>query len=258
MGLPWIELHTSLPRHPKSVRLALLIDNDLAWAFVAQLWLWCAENCQSGRIVGGDLAVRIVERACGWRGESGHLVQALLSVGFLDVIDGGFEAHGWPERAQAHIAKLERDAERAKERRAKVAKRFAAECKDVDPDATSPGRRVDVAPTSVRQRADVAGNKKTNTNTNPETNSSSGGPGFFAKVQTARVAHGYASERAPHPSALGAFFSEALMELNGDEARLWGAYEHFAESDHWAKATPPWPFTAFMKLWRDFVPRKSA
>lgn len=88
--------------------------------------------------------------------------------------------------------------------------------------------------------------------------SSSGGPAFFARVQEARRTHGFTTERAPNPRDLGAFFSEALMELNGDEGRLWGAYEHFAESEHWKRATPPWPFTAFMKLWRDFVPRRQA
>lgn len=78
---------------------------------------------------------------------------------------------------------------------------------------------------------------------------------FFAKVQLARASHGLATEMPPKPQALGSWWSEALMELSGDEERLWLAYEHWADDAYWAPHK--WPFRAFMKQWRDHVPAKT-
>jgi hypothetical protein len=57
------------------------------------------------------------------------------------------------------------------------------------------------------------------------------------------------------PAHLGSWFSEAMMELNGDGERLQAALEAFAEDAFWRRKNCP--FTAFMKRWRDYTPRKA-
>jgi hypothetical protein len=82
-----------------------------------------------------------------------------------------------------------------------------------------------------------------------------GGGAFFARAQESRRAAQLVTEAPPHPSKLSGFFSEAMLELDGDEERLWATYECFSEEDYWAEAK--WPFHAFMKQWRNHVPRQS-
>lgn len=82
------------------------------------------------------------------------------------------------------------------------------------------------------------------------------GAAFFAWVQTLRLKEGQATERAPHPSKISAWYSEAMSELNGDEERLKRALYGFGADPYWQKQAPPCPFPAFMKRWRDFVPAR--
>jgi hypothetical protein len=81
---------------------------------------------------------------------------------------------------------------------------------------------------------------------------------FFAWFQAKREEVGLVREKLPNPSALGRFFSEALMELNGDEDRLREAVYRFAEDKHWQQATPPVPFNAFKSEWRKYAPPRTA
>lgn len=165
MSLPWIELHVSLPRHRKSLQLAMLLDDKKAWAYVAQAWLWCGENCVTG-IIKGAMAPKVLEIAAGWEGEPGRFVDAAVEVGFVDRDGDSLVLHGWAERAEAHIAKRERDAERSKMRREKVASRFKSPKpkKEIE----SPGRPPDVTRTSRGRHADV--HRNSNPNPNPNRN----------------------------------------------------------------------------------------
>lgn len=87
---------------------------------------------------------------------------------------------------------------------------------------------------------------------------STSGAGFFAWIQDERVKHGFGREKPLHPSKLSGWYAQALLELNGDDARLRAAYDGFTQNNHWATATPPWPFNAFIANWRDYVGRKPA
>lgn len=77
------------------------------------------------------------------------------------------------------------------------------------------------------------------------------GAGFFAWAQAQRHAHKLVGDKVPNPSKLGAWYSEAMMELNGDDGRLRAAYAQFTDSSYWAEAK--WPFNAFMAQWREHV-----
>jgi hypothetical protein len=160
MGLPWIELHTTLPTHPKSLRLARLLGKRMAWAHMAQLWLWCADHCQDGRFAAED--VDVLESAAGWEGERGAFAMAAVKAGFLEDDGGDFVARSWVERAAAHLAKRERDSARQRERYARTSQRFSAKKKAVS--MSSP-------PESARRTdggsSGLSGNSNTNPNPNP-------------------------------------------------------------------------------------------
>lgn len=81
------------------------------------------------------------------------------------------------------------------------------------------------------------------------------GQSFFAQLQLDRHAAGYVTERPPNVAALGAFFSEFMGELNGDKKRAAATCHAFFKSPYWRDRNCP--FGAFMKNWREFVPRRA-
>lgn len=81
------------------------------------------------------------------------------------------------------------------------------------------------------------------------------GEAFFAWLQCERVDGGYVAELPPNHRALGAFFSQFLGELNGDTERALATVKAWLRSAHWKEKK--YPFASFMKLWREFVPRKT-
>jgi hypothetical protein len=123
-GLPWVEIDTNMPRHPKSIALGVALGDERAWTHVVELILHCGSVNASGKFV-GKYAKAALERAAGWRGQPGAFAEAAFDVGFVDEnIDGDIVVHGWEERATAHVAKRERDAERQRIRRERIAKRY--------------------------------------------------------------------------------------------------------------------------------------
>lgn len=79
---------------------------------------------------------------------------------------------------------------------------------------------------------------------------------FFAWVQQQRIQHGLSNEPRPPAEKLGSWFAQALAEVNGDVVRIQESYSRFTDNPHWRNKNPPWPFAAFMKLWRNHVSQK--
>ena len=79
---------------------------------------------------------------------------------------------------------------------------------------------------------------------------------FWRAAEVTRRQMFYPPEKWPHPIALGRWWTEArgIAEVR----ELAAAFSKFAHDPHWSKAAPPAPFTAFMKLWNNFLPRKVA
>lgn len=271
MGLPWIELHTSLPRHSKSIRLALLLQDERAWAYVAQLWLWCADSCQSGQIT-GTVATQVVECAAGWKGEPGKLAAAMLEVGFLDQLENGLEAHGWPERAKAHIAKLERDADRQRKRYERISAKFKESKKTSRGETAENARRNNGEGAendrisrgfSEASRRDSHRNSNPNPNPNPSSSKKEKPPpdpfldpsgAFFDWFQSRRESAGFVREKPPPISTLSSSYSEAMLELNGDEERLKQAAYAFGDDPFWQAKNLP--FAGLMSQVQKYAPRK--
>lgn len=79
---------------------------------------------------------------------------------------------------------------------------------------------------------------------------------FFAWAQSTRIAAGQFGEK--FPPHLSRWYGPVLLELNGDVERLKQAWARFGESKYWENSTPAYPFTAFMRVWEQFVPSEAA
>lgn len=268
-GLPWIELHASLPRHPKSVQLGLVLGDERAWTYMAQLWLWCAESCPTGRIA-KTLNKQVLECAAGWRGEPGKFVGAAIEVGFVDETEDGLVMHGWTERAAAHLAKLERDADRQRKRYETIKKRFSAK-----PHAEN-ARRND-GELAEKEEVSESSPRDSHRNSNPNPNPNllpseeerpttplpnlpddrfASGSAYFAWLQHERHAEGFVTEKPPHPNDLGAFWSEVMLEFNGEGELLDAAVAKWAADPYWRERGLP--FRGLMKQWRSYAPKRRA
>jgi hypothetical protein len=67
---------------------------DSAWRLVC-LFLWAAQNRPDGVLSG--MSAEDIELAVDWTGEDGSLVNALISVGFIEEENGEFIIHDWHE-----------------------------------------------------------------------------------------------------------------------------------------------------------------
>jgi hypothetical protein len=82
--MPWIESHTGLARHPKTLRLARILGIPVpaALGHLHLLWWWAIEYAPDGgvgRFDAADLAL-----ACMWDGDEAALLPALQRAGFVD------------------------------------------------------------------------------------------------------------------------------------------------------------------------------
>ncbi len=174
-SFPWIKVYTDLIGHPKSIALSQELDGAetaraesadgapsaqerrrsrarMAWAYVVQLWCWCASHAADGRIVSPHCAA-IVEDACAWDGQPGELFDSMLGCGFLEKIKGGVAVHDWDIVQGPHFEKARRDAEKKRAlRRAQTAR--------ADPALTAktaPSGRADGA---VESESEIASSKE--------------------------------------------------------------------------------------------------
>ncbi len=100
--LPWIQVYSNLPEHPKIYALVdrlKLRRNSEAVGIVVSLWLWAAKNAPDGDLSG--FPDRAIAAALGfYRGRGTELCQALAETGWLDVNEnGGYSIHNWTQYA---------------------------------------------------------------------------------------------------------------------------------------------------------------
>lgn len=110
--MAWIESHQGLARHPKTKKLARILDVSLpaSVGHLHFLWWWAMDYAADGdlsRYDSGDLA-----DACGWEGESQHIVNALIHSGFLEERHEGLFIHDWDDYAGRLLDKRKQNAER--------------------------------------------------------------------------------------------------------------------------------------------------
>lgn len=100
--IPWIQVYSNLPQHPKTSRLAdelgltsaALNPNVLAVGLLVSLWTWAIQNAYNGDLSG--CPARSIAEACLWKKKPETLVKALIKTGFLDE---DMKLHDWDEYA---------------------------------------------------------------------------------------------------------------------------------------------------------------
>lgn len=115
MAFSWFAVDNSVVDHPKVMRLAACLNEPLALAYVIRLWAWAQKYAPMG-LIDADIAPEL-ERAIGWKGEPGALIDAAAKVGLLDRMAAGFLVHDWEEHQGALVQKSKRDAELKRKRR---------------------------------------------------------------------------------------------------------------------------------------------
>ena len=90
--IPWIQVYSNLPRHPKVSRLADELGltskgvnpNVVATGMLVSLWTWAIQNAYDGDLSG--CGARAIADACTWTKDPQKLVDALVKDGVV-VID---------------------------------------------------------------------------------------------------------------------------------------------------------------------------
>ena len=110
--MAWIESHQSLGAHPKTKKLARLLNISVPTAIghLHMLWWWALDYAQDGNLA--RYQVEDIADAVLWEGSPSLLVSSLLDAGFLEHIDGNPTVHDWPEYGGKLIAKRKADADR--------------------------------------------------------------------------------------------------------------------------------------------------
>lgn len=109
--MAWIELHQTLPRHPKLIRLAnrLRVPRAQAAGHLTFLWLWTLDYAPTGDLSAFGPAE--ISAAADFGGDAELFAKALVETGWLDK---GMKVHAWADYGGKSIR--ERDQSRARMR----------------------------------------------------------------------------------------------------------------------------------------------
>ena len=119
MAVPWIQIYTNLPDHPKVSTLAESLRLEIknvepevaAVGLLVNLWTWAMQNQPAGDHE--KCSDRVIARACGWSGKPETIVNALMTAGFIDAIR---TIHDWDEYAGLMMDAEDRRKEKTRER----------------------------------------------------------------------------------------------------------------------------------------------
>ena len=113
--MAWIELHTNLPRHPKTMQLQerLRVKAPTVIGHLCLLWMWTLENAPDGRL--NRMDAKALAKICqipARRAE--EFLDALLACGFLDRDEQGLMIHDWESYGGRYAEKRRQNKERQK------------------------------------------------------------------------------------------------------------------------------------------------
>ena len=135
--IPWIQVYSNLPSHPKTAKLAeelklssaFTSPNIVAAGILVGIWTWAIQNAYDGDL--SACSATVIADACRWKKKPEQLISALKKSGYLD---NDMRLHDWDEYAvllmDAEDNRREKTRDRVKRYREK--KRNA----DVTPDVT--------------------------------------------------------------------------------------------------------------------------
>lgn len=112
--MAWIELHQTLPRHPKLARLAnrLRVPRAQAAGHLTFLWLWALDFAPHGNLSAFEPAE--ISAGADFSGDAELFCQALRQSGWVEE-DG--KIHDWLDYAGKLIAEREKDKQRKRDAR---------------------------------------------------------------------------------------------------------------------------------------------
>lgn len=127
--IPWIQVYSNLPQHPKTSRLAdelgltsaAFNPNTLAVGLLVCLWTWAIQNACDGNLA--SCSPRAIADACQWKKKPDILVKALIKTGWLD---SDMRLHDWEEYASLLMEKEENRKAKTRERVKRCRERKAA------------------------------------------------------------------------------------------------------------------------------------
>ena len=114
--MAWIESNQEIGRHPKTKKLARLLDISVVTAIghLHYLWWWALDFAQDGYI--GKYDECDIAEACMWVGEHQSFVDSLIQAGFVDKTETGLLIHDWFDYAGRLIIQKDIKKEKNKER----------------------------------------------------------------------------------------------------------------------------------------------
>lgn len=133
-----IRVMTTFPHHHKTKKLRRKLGAEGVCALMF-LWLFAAENRPDGVLSGMDEDDICI--AAQWDGDASSMLQALLEVGFLELVEGNYIIHDWVENnpwaasAPARKAKAEHAAKARWDKRNAISNKQDAT--SMENDATS-------------------------------------------------------------------------------------------------------------------------
>lgn len=119
--MAWIELHQTVKKHRKTLRLSSLlgISRREAVGLLCDLWLWAIDNADKHGLLEGMNAEDIGMALDMSKRQSEKTVAALVESGYLDLSDGQYVLHDWYEYCGKLNEKRESDRKRKAESRKK-------------------------------------------------------------------------------------------------------------------------------------------
>ena len=112
--MAWIEFHQTMPRHKKTVRLAreLKLSRREAVGLMCDLWCWALDNADKDGTLTDVDAEDIADAMDYPRKQGDKLVDALITCGYMDRVDGALVLHDWYDYAGKLSEKRETDKKR--------------------------------------------------------------------------------------------------------------------------------------------------
>ncbi len=119
--MAWIEVHDTLPDHPKVLRAAkaLKLDSDALVGKLVRLWVWALGNREDGIL--NDLDADRLDVIMQYKGKASALLEALVTNRLLDALpDEHYMIHDWDE----HVMMLRDKREEKRKQNAERVKRY--------------------------------------------------------------------------------------------------------------------------------------
>lgn len=119
--MAWIEVHDTLPDHPKVLRAAkaLKLDSDALVGKLVRLWVWALGNREDGVL--NDLDADRLDVIMQYKGKASALLEALVANRLLDAVpDEHYMIHDWDE----HVMMLRDKREEKRKQNAERVKRY--------------------------------------------------------------------------------------------------------------------------------------